>query len=146
MRCTLWVLWKKRLFIMEAQWISTTPQIEKFMGPTWGPPGSCRHQMGPMLAPRILLLWTKYNNNSTSYFCCLIHFAQWTLNQALSLRNWVTICSSISRHQVKWAQTLPATEIKLIYLFALTTTLDLARCKCEKETMYFLPCSLTQVN
>ena len=29
------------------------PQIAKFMGPIWGPPGSCRPQMGPMLA-----LWT----------------------------------------------------------------------------------------
>ena len=26
------------------------------MGPTWGPPGSCRPQMGPMLDPWILLL------------------------------------------------------------------------------------------
>ena len=26
-------------------------QIAKFMGPSWGPPGSCRPQMGPMLAP-----------------------------------------------------------------------------------------------
>ena len=26
------------------------------MGPTWGPPGSCRPHMGPMLAPRTLLL------------------------------------------------------------------------------------------
>ena len=26
-------------------------QIAKFMGPTWGPPGSCRPRMGPMLAP-----------------------------------------------------------------------------------------------
>ena len=26
-------------------------QIAKFMGPTWGPPGSCQPQMGPMLAP-----------------------------------------------------------------------------------------------
>ena len=30
-------------------------QIAVFMGPTWGPPGSCRPQMGPMLAPWILL-------------------------------------------------------------------------------------------
>ena len=28
-------------------------QIARFMGPTWGPPGSCRPQVGPMLA-----LWT----------------------------------------------------------------------------------------
>ena len=37
-------------------------QITKFMGPTWGPSGSCRPQMGPMLAPWILLsgmlFWT----------------------------------------------------------------------------------------
>ena len=26
-------------------------QIAKFMGPTWGPSGSCRPHMGPMLAP-----------------------------------------------------------------------------------------------
>ena len=35
---------------------STQPtQIAKFMGPTWGPPGFCRPQMGPMLAPWTLL-------------------------------------------------------------------------------------------
>ena len=27
------------------------PQIARFMGPTWGPLGSCRPQVGPMLAP-----------------------------------------------------------------------------------------------
>ena len=32
-----------------------TSQIAKFMGPTWGPTGSCRPQMGPMLAPWTLL-------------------------------------------------------------------------------------------
>ena len=30
-------------------------QIVRFMGPTWGPPGSCRPQMGPMSAPWTLL-------------------------------------------------------------------------------------------
>ena len=30
-------------------------QIVMFMGPTWGPPGSCQSQMGPMLAPLSLL-------------------------------------------------------------------------------------------
>ena len=30
-------------------------QIARFMGPTWGPPRSCRPQMGPMLAPWTLL-------------------------------------------------------------------------------------------
>ena len=30
-------------------------QIARLMGPTWGPPGSCRPQMGPMLAQCTLL-------------------------------------------------------------------------------------------
>ena len=30
-------------------------QIARFMGPTWGPPGADRIQVGPMLAPWILL-------------------------------------------------------------------------------------------
>ena len=30
-------------------------QIAKFIGPTWGPPGSCRPQLGPILAPWTLL-------------------------------------------------------------------------------------------
>ena len=29
--------------------------IARFMGPTWGPPGSCQAQVGPMLAPWTLL-------------------------------------------------------------------------------------------
>ena len=28
--------------------LNYSTQITKFMGPTWGPPGSCRAQMGPM--------------------------------------------------------------------------------------------------
>ena len=37
-------------------WVQKPTQIAKIMGPTWGPPGSCRPQMGPMLAPWTLLL------------------------------------------------------------------------------------------
>ena len=35
-----------------------TTRIAKFMGPTWGPPGSCRPQMGPVLSPWTLLSGT----------------------------------------------------------------------------------------
>ena len=38
-----------------------TSQISKFMGPTWGPPGSCRPQMGPMLARWTWLSGIVYN-------------------------------------------------------------------------------------
>ena len=37
----------------DTQWARA--QTAKFMGPTWGPPGFCRSQMGPMLAPWTLL-------------------------------------------------------------------------------------------
>ena len=32
------------------------PQIARFMGPTWGPPGSCRPQMGPHVGPMNLAI------------------------------------------------------------------------------------------
>ena len=41
-------------------------QIAKFMGPTWGPPGSCRPQMGPMLAPWTLLCGLVSSRNTSS--------------------------------------------------------------------------------
>ena len=50
-------------------------QIVKFMGPTWGPSGSCRPQMGPMLAPWTLLsgllLWWMQEQESLvpGYMC-----------------------------------------------------------------------------
>ena len=36
-------------------WLEALPQTTRFMGPTWGQPGSCRPQMGPTLFPRTLL-------------------------------------------------------------------------------------------
>ena len=49
--------WMKRCgFIWNALDYRVVSQITRFMGPTWDPPGSCRPQMGPMLAPWTLLL------------------------------------------------------------------------------------------
>ena len=45
------------------------PQIERFLGPTWGPPGSCRPQMGPKLAPLILLS----GSSSVPFQCRIRH-------------------------------------------------------------------------
>ena len=39
------------------------PQVARFMGPTWGQPGPCRPQMGPMLAPWSLLSGTLSHSN-----------------------------------------------------------------------------------
>ena len=42
------------VFFAQTHRCDTVPD-SKFHGPTWGPPGSCRPQMGPMLAPWTLL-------------------------------------------------------------------------------------------
>ena len=53
------------------------------MGPTWGPPGSCRPQMGPMLAPWTLLsgimrksLHVKTASWLCYFFCPQVAFGQ----------------------------------------------------------------------
>ena len=47
--------------------ITMYTQIAKFMGPTWGPPGSCRPQMGPMnLAWTLALMVDSITNNEWS--------------------------------------------------------------------------------
>ena len=48
---------------------SILPQIAKFMGPTWGPPGSCRPQIGPMLTPWTLLSGTAWLAATTEQHC-----------------------------------------------------------------------------
>ena len=54
---------------------SRRTQIAKFMGPTWGPPGTCRSQMGPMFAP-----WTLLSGSS----CCRLRFTTTLVWQEVS--------------------------------------------------------------
>ena len=58
-------------------------QIAKFMGPTWGPPESCRPQMGPMLVP-----WTLLSGYVTKWGPRCMQ--QLTLNQTLFRIIWNT--------------------------------------------------------
>ena len=44
-------------------------QITKFMGPTWGPPGSCRPHVGPTLAPGTFIRYVKYISVAWKYWC-----------------------------------------------------------------------------
>ena len=49
------------------------PLIARFMGPTWGPPGADRIQVGPMLAPWILLSGsTKESQRQLHRFCSIM--------------------------------------------------------------------------
>ena len=50
---------------------SIRPQTAKFMWPTLGPPGSCRPQMGPMLAPWTLL--SGYGSSSVQFMAYVTH-------------------------------------------------------------------------
>ena len=48
-------VWGPRYGILLCYW---TPLIARFMGPTWGPSGADRTQVGPILGPWTLLSWT----------------------------------------------------------------------------------------
>ena len=71
---------------------SVTSQITRFMGPTWGPPGSCRPQVGPMLASWTLL---------SGMFTCLLHSkpyipgCQWLHSCVMVLTVWweMSLCT-----------------------------------------------------
>ena len=66
-------LWKSS---SEFTHLDVATQIAKFMGPTWGPPGSCRPQMGPMSVPWTFLLgkvaWDLWNRTIRSVPCMLM--------------------------------------------------------------------------
>ena len=48
---------RKSVVLPQKQWpnLQLCTQMARFMGPTWGPPGADRTQVGPMLAPCIFL-------------------------------------------------------------------------------------------
>ena len=90
--------WQVGLFVV--LWfcllLDLSTQIAKFMGPTWGPPGSCRPQMGPMLAP-----WTLLSGNG-------YQFGRWSIRENSSMNrlenmgcNYAPMSSSLINSIVK---------------------------------------------
>ena len=65
---TIWPEWHSGPILYYVSWAKTF-RDSKFhganMGPTWGPPGSRRPQMGPMLAP-----WTLLSGLPSGSRCC----------------------------------------------------------------------------
>ena len=57
------------------------------MGPKWGPPGSCRPQMGPMLAPRNLLsgTWPIFMSRNNRKFKYIFLFSKMTSASQVSI-------------------------------------------------------------
>ena len=71
----IWIYCQQKSLLNRAHRIIVlmwTTQIAKFMGPTWGPPGSCRPQMGSMLA-QWTLLSGKPNQTKPQQCTNLIH-------------------------------------------------------------------------
>ena len=75
----IWIYCQQKSLLNRAHRIIVlmwTTQIAKFMGPTWGPPGSCRPQMGSMLAQWTLLSGkpnqTKPNHNNAQTLFMII--------------------------------------------------------------------------
>ena len=80
-------------FSIHSQWNKDIiAQVAKFMGPTWGPPGSCRPQMGPMLARWTLLSgrpWYSWQTINQYYGCwCLGSLC----HSAISIHWWCRMC------------------------------------------------------
>ena len=66
-------------------------QIAKFMGPTWGPPGSCRPQMGPHAGPKNLVIRVMQKVFPCRSSACNLHEICWTVrNHSMSRLFWVS--------------------------------------------------------
>ena len=59
------------------QYAKVITQIAKFMGPTWGPPGTCRPQMGPMMAPWIMLSGKRTEQPQWASFQYKVHLSRY---------------------------------------------------------------------
>ena len=75
-------------------WRNYTPLIARFMGPTWGPSGADRTQVGPMLAPLALLSRTICR---PMFLCVKLHsVASAHQNDKL---NYSDVIMSVSNHR-----------------------------------------------
>ena len=98
-----------RLIFVLIKGATQPTQIAKFMGPTWGPPGSCRSQMGPMLAP-----WTLLSEQGSFFSHSIrdVSTATWISSCFLLLYGYgivTLICGNPKRRQVLW-QRIPVNE------------------------------------
>ena len=73
-----------------------TPQIARFMGPTWGPSGADKTQVGPMLAPWTLVsgIFSVFNTVHSPYIVC--HFSLYN--------SWYPIAHLYSMGCCSWVQ------------------------------------------
>ena len=106
--CCVYVLWSScGMRLNKAQ---NTPEIVKFMGPAWGPPGSCRPQIGPMLAPWNLFsgihkIVSNYctNHGDTDMLCASVKtLGNWIMLSVVWVMIWSLICDIINEDSLEF--------------------------------------------
>ena len=70
-------------------------QIARFMGPTWGPPGSCRPQMGPIMSPWTLLSGNAFQHTYITHRCSCVMVFQPKIHHGMDL--WHVLILNILR-------------------------------------------------
>ena len=81
--------------------LNNVTQIAKYAGPTCGPPGSCRPQMGPMLAPWTLLSGTLYEPYTSYYivlYCIAHHTSKTQRIKVPSKLHYINCINSLKYH------------------------------------------------
>ena len=104
-------------------------QIAKFMGPTWGPPGSCRPQMGPMLAPCTLAIRDFFHHFLVSWELASPS-TTWTVTH-LVLCIEILIPYDINIYHVANYASLQQTRCLAIHLAVLEQTNASSLCCCK---------------
>ena len=76
------------------RWPTQIPtQITRFTWPTWGPPGSCRPQLGPMVAPWTLLSGQCHSNFLSVCLMAHHHCCVWQLKR----KHYILFCEPVRR-------------------------------------------------
>ena len=104
----------------------TVSQIARFMGPTWGPSGSCRTQMGPMLAPWTLL--------SGVYF---IMFSSWDLCKSHDY-NFGQILGKLIPNSQPYTAMQGFETVGLIFFNVASTVGIFSVCECASVFLIFV--------
>ena len=131
-------------------------QITRFIGPTGKPPGSCRPQMGPLLAPWTLLSgerWPKllvpYDMYETTITDCLVHYVLilcqiiWT--QTTTLVHNKYIISGIEHAFVKNLFTYPSVRINWLHMLYSTGVYDKLLIIVGSRSDLLMECSIIDV-
>ena len=93
--CVIVMVIQCNVNMVDPHFCNKCSQIVKFMGPTWGPPGSCRPQMGPML-PHFALLWGFTSGGQLCGWDNTVNVAKISgCNQSTEM--WETVCNHSSQ-------------------------------------------------